>query len=95
MYIYTSLFQQTEIPSWMWNWWQNWKLKPAKFDEYVYSYYSTKFHSQKTIRENRMKMDSAHMEMRVGSFIFRHELDATYTELNKWIGIMCTVYVVD
>lgn len=55
----------------------------AKFDEYVYSYYSIKFHSQKTIRENRMKMDSAHMEMRVGSFIFRHELDATYTELNK------------
>lgn len=49
----------------------------------VYSYYSIKFHSQKTIRENRMKMDSAHMEMRVGSFIFRHELDATYTELNK------------
>lgn len=27
-----------------------------------------------------MKMDSVHMEMRVGSFIFRHELDETYIQ---------------
>lgn len=70
----------------------DWKIKLAKFDEYDQntlktifftlkdSYYSIKFHFQKTTRENHMKMDSVHMEMRVGSFIFRHELDETYIQ---------------